>query len=209
MQDEHTTLAALTPDRENRRRHNPRNVGMIEDSLQEVGAGRSIVLDESGTILAGNATVEAAGNVGIERVRIIETDGNEIIAVRRSNLSAAQKKRLALYDNRTAELADWDIDQIALDVAAGDNLDGIFYEVELEDLLEQGTRVIAEDVDDDEDESVMSNAKTAIFKPLFSVTDVYLLERAIVATGQRTRGEALLMLCTSYLGAQAQTELEL
>lgn len=208
MQDEHTTLAALTPDRENRRKHNPRNVGMVEDSLQEVGAARSVVIDENGILLAGNATVEAAGNVGIERVRIIETDGNEIIAVRRTNLSAAQKKRLALYDNRTAELADWDIDQIALDVAAGDDLEGIFYEAELEDLLEQGTRVIAEDVGD-EDDSIMSNAKTTIFKPLFSVTDVQLLEQAIAATGQRTRGEALLMLCTSYLGTLSSSELEL
>jgi len=133
--DEHTTLAALKPDAQNRRKHNPRNVGMVEDSLQEVGAGRSVVCDEHGVILAGNATVEAAGNVGIERVRIIETDGNEIIAVRRSNLTAAQKKRLALYDNRTAELADWDIDQIALDVAAGDNLDGLFADEELQRLL--------------------------------------------------------------------------
>lgn len=135
MADEHTTLAALKPDTENRRKHNPRNVGMIEDSLQEVGAGRSVVIDSDGTILAGNATVEAAGNVGIERVRIIETDGNEIIAVRRTNLSATQKKRLALYDNRTAELADWDIDQIALDVAAGDDLDGLFTPAELQRLL--------------------------------------------------------------------------
>jgi hypothetical protein len=33
---------------------------MIADSLRQVGAARSIVIDERGLILAGNATVEAA-----------------------------------------------------------------------------------------------------------------------------------------------------
>jgi len=51
-----TTLASLRPDPNNARRHTPRNVGMIETALREVGAARSIVIDEDGVILAGNAT---------------------------------------------------------------------------------------------------------------------------------------------------------
>ena len=103
-----TTLASLTPDPKNARRHTPRNVGMIETAMREVGAARSIVIDEDGVVLAGNSTIEAAAAAGIEKVRVIDTDGETIIAVRRSGLTPEQKTRLALYDNRAAELAEWD-----------------------------------------------------------------------------------------------------
>ncbi|MAH46751.1 hypothetical protein CMI37_13060 [Candidatus Pacearchaeota archaeon] len=108
-----TTIADLKPDPRNVRQHNPRNIGMIVNALQQVGAARSIVLDEDNVILAGNGVIEAAAEAGIERVRIIEADGEEIIAVRRSGLTAEQKQKLALYDNRTAELAEWDTEALA------------------------------------------------------------------------------------------------
>lgn len=108
-----TTLADLTPQRRNARKRTPANLGMIEASLREVGAARSIVIDEDGQILAGNGTVEAAGICGMERVRVVDADGDEIIAVRRTGLTDRQKVRLALYDNRAAELAEWDTDVLA------------------------------------------------------------------------------------------------
>jgi DNA modification methylase len=106
-------LSALTPDPRNARRHDERNLALIEAALREVGAARSIVVDETGVVLAGNATVHAAEQAGLERVRIVEADGSELVAVRRSGLTAEQKRRLALLDNRTAELADWDTDVLA------------------------------------------------------------------------------------------------
>src|SRR4051812_2480402 len=81
-------IGDLTPDPANRRAHNPRNVGMIADSLNAVGAARSIVIDEDGVVLAGNATIEAAAECGIDQVRIIEASGHELIAVRRRGLTA-------------------------------------------------------------------------------------------------------------------------
>jgi ParB-like chromosome segregation protein Spo0J len=113
-------LSELTPDPRNARRHTARNLAQIKTSLTEVGAARSIVVDENGVILAGNATVQAAREAGIERVRIIETDGTELVAVRRSGLTDEQKHKLALYDNRTAELAGWDAEVLA---ALADELD--------------------------------------------------------------------------------------
>ena len=129
------TIADLKPDVENARQHNPRNIGMIADSLQEVGAARSIVIDEDNIIIAGNGVIEAAAQVGIENVRIIEADGNEIIAVRRSGLTPEQKRRLAYFDNRTAELATWDAGQIVRDLEAEINLSGIWSPQEFEDLV--------------------------------------------------------------------------
>ena len=138
---EEATLADLKPDTNNARAHNPRNVGMIVDALQEVGAARSVVIDEHGRILAGNATVEAAATAGIERVRIIDADGEELIAVRRSGLTDAQKKRLAYFDNRTGELATWDAAQALADVTAGMDFEGIFSELELSEIAQMVPRI--------------------------------------------------------------------
>lgn len=126
----------LTPDPANARKHGPRNVGTIVSALQEVGAARSIVIDEDGTILAGNATVEAAGEAGITKVHVVDADGSTIVAVRRTGLTAAQKARLALFDNRAAELADgWNLDVLSALQAAGVKLEDMWTEQELAALL--------------------------------------------------------------------------
>jgi ParB-like chromosome segregation protein Spo0J len=105
-----TNISELTPAKRNAREHGERNLSMIEASLKEYGAARSIVVDEDGEIIAGHGTVSAAKKAGITKVRTVETDGQEIVAVVRSGLSRQQKDELAISDNRSAELADWDPD---------------------------------------------------------------------------------------------------
>jgi hypothetical protein len=130
-----TTVAGLLPDPANRRTHNARNVDMIRDSLQAVGAARSIVIDERNEVLAGNGVLEAAQQTGISKVKVVDADGDTIIAVRRTGLTAAQKRDLALYDNRTAELAEWNLEQLEADVMQGADLAPFFSDQELEALL--------------------------------------------------------------------------
>lgn len=91
-------LSDLHPDQRNARKHNPRNIGMVADSLREVGAARSGVIDEDGNILAGNGTWEALAEAGIERVKVVEADGNEWVVVRRKGLTEEQKRKLSLYE---------------------------------------------------------------------------------------------------------------
>lgn len=133
-------IADLLPDKRNARKHNPRNIGMIEKSLQEVGAARSIVIDENGNILAGNGTIEAAAQAGITRVQVVDTDGETIVAVRRTGLSKKEKKRLALYDNRTAELASWEPEVLSeLRTEDQDILEDMFAIEELDEILNEKT----------------------------------------------------------------------
>jgi hypothetical protein len=131
-----TTIRDLTLDPRNARKHNARNLGMIRDSLQEVGAARSIVIDEQGRVLAGNGTVEAAASAGMDRVQIVDADGGTIVAVRRTGLTEEQKQRLALWDNRAAETAEWDPEILA---ALADEdpqaLAGLFSPDEVDSLL--------------------------------------------------------------------------
>ena len=125
----------LVPDPANRRKHNPRNLGMVSDALRAVGAARSIVIDEDNVILAGNGVTEAAAEAGITRLRVIEADGNELIAVRRRGLTGEQKRALAIYDNRTAELAEWNAEQLETDKAAGLSLQPFWNEAEEANIL--------------------------------------------------------------------------
>lgn len=128
------TIADLKPDPRNARRHSERNMRVLMDSLQEVGAARSIVINENNVILAGNGLVEAAGQVGIENVKVVEADGNTIVAVKRTGLSAKEQKRLAILDNRAGELAEWEPDVLA-ELNLDGLLDGLWYENEIESLL--------------------------------------------------------------------------
>lgn len=130
-----SSIDDLKPDKRNARKRTVRNLSMIKDALQEVGASRSIVIDEDGAVLAGNGVVEAAPGAGIKRVQVVDADGETIIAVRRTGLSEEAKRRLAYYDNRAGELAEWDPEQIAADVKAGLNMAGLFQDSELEKML--------------------------------------------------------------------------
>jgi hypothetical protein len=102
------SINQLQSDHKNARRRTDRSSALIKESLQRYGAARSIVIDENNRILAGNGTVEGAKAAGIKNVRIIETDGTEVIAVKRTGLTEEEKVGLALADNRTADLSEWD-----------------------------------------------------------------------------------------------------
>lgn len=109
-------ISELKFDDKNFNKHTQKGMGLLEKSLQKFGAGRSILIDKDNNIIAGNGIVEAAGAVGLDKVRVIETDGTEIVAVKRTDvaLDSEQGREMALADNATAaaDLA-WDQDNMA------------------------------------------------------------------------------------------------
>jgi len=168
---------------------------MIESALREVGAARSIVIDENGLILAGNATCEAAAAAGIEKVQVIDADGETIIAVRRTGLTAAQKARLALFDNRAPELAEWD-EAVLAELSARDT-DGLFSDAELEAIT---TTPELDEIEDVDRESGPRLGKSTVVHLPVAVPDVSVVERALASVGTQNRGEALLVICRAFLG---------
>ena len=72
-------------------------------------------------IICGNKTVENAGAIGLENVIVVETTGDMIVAVKRTDidLDSQQGRELALADNASAKAnIEWDeenIQQIAKD----------------------------------------------------------------------------------------------
>jgi len=77
-------LKDLTPDTRNANKGTPQGQQMIEDSLRNYGAGRSILVDKNLRIIAGNKTAENAGSIGMDDVIIVQTDGRKLVAVQRT-----------------------------------------------------------------------------------------------------------------------------
>ena len=116
-------LADLTSDPKNARRRTERSHGMLSRSMGDFGAARSIVIDEAGVVLCGNGTVEAAAIHGINRVLVIPTDGNTLVAVQRTDLNQTAKTGLALADNRSSDTSEFDGKMLAQLVEADQMLD--------------------------------------------------------------------------------------
>ena len=129
------TVTDLKQDPANRRQRTQRGAKMLIESLEQVGAARSIVIDENNEIIAGNGVAEAAAEAGITKLQIVESDGKTIIAVRRCGLTPEEKRSLAMFDNRTAELAEWVPDQLSDDAQHGMPLSPWFTEMETRKLL--------------------------------------------------------------------------
>ena len=114
----------LTPDPRNANRGTARGEGMIERSLQQYGAGRSIVASRDGVILAGNKTFQKAQELGIP-VQEIESDGRTLFVIRRTDLAYddPRAKELAIVDNRANELSlAWDPEALSA-LADDDTID--------------------------------------------------------------------------------------
>ena len=117
------TLADLTPDGENFNKHTEFGQKLLEDSLRKFGAGRSILVDKDGNIIAGNSTTETAAAIGMEDVIVVPTDGKKLVVVQRTDLSldSPEGRELALADNMTA-LKGIDIDLAKVQETLGDDL---------------------------------------------------------------------------------------
>ena len=124
-------MQTIKTDPKNYRIHDEKNRATINRSLTDLGAGRSILLDNKDQIIAGNGVY---GEWGDKPIRIIETDGTELIAVKRKDLSPSDPRRqqLAFIDNYSSDLSffdesllreDWEIlnlDQWDVDISKFD-----------------------------------------------------------------------------------------
>jgi hypothetical protein len=101
MNIETLRILELTPDPNNARQHDDKNLKAIMGSLKEFGQRKPIVITEAGTIVAGNGTVEAAKRLGWTDIAVVRVP---------NEWTSEQTKAFALADNRTAELATWNFE---------------------------------------------------------------------------------------------------
>lgn len=99
------TIEDLVFDKRNANKHSEYGMQRLEKGVSKNGLGRSILISAENEIIAGNGVTETAVNIGIKKVRVIETDGNEIIAVKRTDIKSGTKEffEMALSDNVIAK----------------------------------------------------------------------------------------------------------
>lgn len=128
----------LKPDTRNANKGTPRGQWMLEKSIEETGLGRSILADKHGNIIAGNKTYQTAMENNLP-VNFVESNGRELTVVVRKDLDLnkdVKARKLAYYDNRVAQVdLDWDTSQMLEDVEKGVQLDNMWVDKELENLL--------------------------------------------------------------------------
>lgn len=151
-------LEDIVPDPKNANKGTERGLAMVEQSLRENGAGRSIVTDKNGVVIGGNKTLESAASIGME-VQVVKSDGKKLIVVQRDDLDLMKDdnaRRLAYADNRSSQLGlEWDLDQIQLDIDEGIDLSGVFTDKELEIMI------------DDSDIGLSENYNRKITAPIY------------------------------------------
>lgn len=105
---EYRPVARLKPDPRNARTHSPAQINKIAKLIQEYGWTNPILVDGKDGIVAGHGRLQAAKQLGMERVPVIELSG----------LTTGQKRAYILADNRAAAEAGWDLDLLKAEFGA-------------------------------------------------------------------------------------------
>lgn len=111
----------LRLDPRNARKHSETNKKRIRQSLETVGPARSIFSDADDIIRGGNGVYEQAQALGIP-TRIVESDGKELIVVKRVDLKGKDAIRAAALDNIAADSSAYDYDAVILAEIARDDV---------------------------------------------------------------------------------------
>ena len=88
-------------------RNNERAVDAVAKSIRAFGFRQPIVVDEVGVIVVGETRFKAALKLGLDKVPVHVAVG----------LTPAQLKAYRIADNKTAELAEWNDEVLAQELA--------------------------------------------------------------------------------------------
>ena len=99
-------ISALKPYEKNPRRNN-KAVDAVVKSIEQFGFKVPIVIDGENVIIAGHTRYKAAQKLGLESVPCICA----------TDLTPEQIKAFRLTENKTAELAKWDLTKLGIELA--------------------------------------------------------------------------------------------
>lgn len=127
---ERVPLDKLIPYARNARTHSESQVAQLAASMREWGWTNPVLVDESGTIIAGHGRVMAARQLGFTEAPVMTARG----------WTDAQKRAYVIADNKLAMNADWDSEILAVEIDelrdAGFALDLLGFEKsELNDMI--------------------------------------------------------------------------
>ena len=153
---------------ENNPRKNDNAVDAVAASIKNFGFKQPIVIDKNNVIVAGHTRVKAALKLGLSEVPCVIAD----------DLTDEQVKAFRLADNKTAELAEWDLDKLSEELKF---IDMDMEEFGFEDLEKELERDVLEDnFDENEQLPEVPYAKSG---------DVFILGRHRLMCGDSTKAD--------------------
>lgn len=143
----------------NNPRKNDDAVAAVMESIKQCGYCAPIVVDEDGVVLAGHTRLKALKKLGRTEAEVCVKMG----------MTEEQKKKYRLLDNKTNELATWDVDALAEELDGldfGDFDFGFSLADEESDTKERREAALAQSIsvvidcdDDDEAERIFNELK--------------------------------------------------
>lgn len=149
---------------------NPRKndiaVAAVAESISQFGFKVPVIVDAAGIIVAGHTRYKAAKQLGMKTIPCIVAD----------DLTEAQIKAFRLADNKTAELAEWDLDLLNNELLDLDNLcvDMSVFGFDTVDTIDD--KIIEDNIPDIDDES----------EPITQLGDIWQLGKHRLMCGDST-----------------------
>ena len=112
----------------NNPRLNDNAVDAVAASIKEFGFKVPIVVDRENVIINGHTRMKAAHKLGLKQVPCIVAD----------DLTPEQVKAFRLADNKTSELAEWDMDKLDIELGEIPDIDmnAFGFDIEIDDIEE-------------------------------------------------------------------------
>lgn len=146
-------------------RKNDGAVDTVAKSIKEFGFKNPLIIDSSGKVWCGNTRLKASIKLGLNEVPCIVAD----------DLTEEQIRKLALIDNKSNEIAEWDMDLLAEELA----------ELDMSDFeLEWGIEELGEEKEVEEDNFDVDKAIPE--EPKAKLGDIYQLGEHRLMCGDST-----------------------
>ena len=152
----------------NNPRINDNAVDKVAASIKEYGFKVPIVIDKNNVIVAGNTRYKASRQLGLEEIPCIVAD----------DLTDKQIKAFRIADNKTSELAEWDMELLEIELEGLDDIFTGFDDAEFDDIMGIDKEVEEDDFDEEPPD-----------EPISKRGDIWLLGRHRLMCGDSTSEE--------------------
>lgn len=160
---------------ENNPRDNTAAIDAVAASIKEFGFKNPIIIDSDNVIVAGHTRLKAAQKLKIQNVPCVVAD----------DLTQEQVNAFRLADNKTAELAEWDLELLNSELELIDGIDMTEFGFELE--FEDEQEVVEDEFDEEPPE-----------EPQTKLGDIYQLGRHRLMCGDSTDVDSVKTLMGGY-----------
>lgn len=151
-------------------RFNDKAVDTVAKSIEKYGFKNPLIVDTNNVVYCGNTRLKAARKLGIEEVPCIIAD----------DLTEQQIREYALLDNKTNEIADWDMELLEEELK----------ELSLEEFnLDWEIPIIEEEKEPQEDEYDVDNTLEDMEEPRCKQGEIWKLGRHTLMCGDSTNPE--------------------